>query len=1215
MSAKPTFFARRGIIIMMIVFFMIPFAMRGARMAIQGMKNDVKDWLPRGFAETTELEWFRKHFVSEQFVVASWEGCQGNADDERWKLFVKKLEPETPPSRLAKQKPALPAAAGGAEQPVVAEPAAAAQIAVATPAATTAEEAAAAKKAADEFKSPTRYFKREKFLGDQLGFYLTDNDHYDWGGQQEKWFRGKVKAEAGDRAEAWYYITPAGEIYRWDAVDQPLAILLRTIYRGLHGKSVQGELITSLGAVDGPWYYKDPRRLRALLFKSITTGPAVLESLTRPGGELAEEPEEAIRRLKGTLIGRDGKQTCIVLTLSDAAKQNLHLVLGRGMLGKPRGRLYELAEECNIAKGKTGEGLWLGGPPVDNVSIDEEGSITLVRLIGLCAVLGIGLSFLCFRTVSATIMVFFIGGVSAMMSMAFLWWFGSSVDAITMSMPALVYVLGLSGATHIINYYHEAVTEHGYPGACERAVAHSWKPALMCNITTAIGLVSLYTSELIPIQKFGVFAALGVMATLLVMFTFLPAALQIWPQKRREPVQAGGEGSWLEQRLNGFWETLGSFIIRRHAAVAIGCVLIITVFGAGVYYMKTSVNMLKMFHAQAKIIRDYTKLEEKLGPLVPMEIVFKIPQSSLLPPTETLLAHRQRLEQLEDLETGKRLTIADKKELGELRASIQEQQVQLNFLSRMELAARVGQVVEKEFGPQGRNLVGCAQCAATFVRTLPPQTGDTATQMTRGTMSARLEAHRDDFLHTDYLRIDQEDGAELWRLSLRIPATKGIDYGVFVEELKEAVEPVIHAQRDREEILRGLIAGQREKPRGAKSKKSDATELVRVSGCKVLLLGVPVTEKAVAVDASAQAPELGERIAGGPIDQTKIYTAALAELLRGARIKLSTHAPEKDAPPKDWAKLLAAQDCVVLAGDHSTYDIELIKKYARRFIDARGSRFDPKTALTAARQAPASIGAVYTGVVPIVYKAQRSLLDSLIQSTLWSFLTITPLMMFISRSFGAGAVAMLPNVLPVVMVFGGMGWLGIEVDVGSMMTASIALGVAVDDTIHYLTWFREELDRIGDRKKAILAAYKHCATPTFQAAIISGLGLSIFALSTFTPTQRFGYLMLAILWMGVAAELIFFPALLAGPLGVVFQPRKKPVAKGAGHSSTHTLRTDGAEAVGVTLQPALPLTTPQVASAETKPATSRTDAANSVIPAPNKATILRVLRHDKKHGE
>jgi uncharacterized membrane protein YdfJ with MMPL/SSD domain len=210
-------------------------------------------------------------------------------------------------------------------------------------------------------------------------------------------------------------------------------------------------------------------------------------------------------------------------------------------------------------------------------------------------------------------------------------------------------------------------------------------------------------------------------------------------------------------------------------------------------------------------------------------------------------------------------------------------------------------------------------------------------------------------------------------------------------------------------------------------------------------------------------------------------------------------------------------------------------------IDSRKHAFAPATGeKTAYEQNPYSVCAVYTGVVPIVYKAQRLLLDSLVQSTFWSIITITPLLMWIARSASAGMVSMIPNVLPIAMVFGGMGWLGIDIDVGSMMTASIAIGVAVDDTIHYLNWFRDALDRTGDRKQAILEAYKHCATPTVQAATISGLGLSIFAISTFTPTQRFGVLMLVILWMGAVAELIFFPALLAGPLGSVFKPRKRP---------------------------------------------------------------------------
>jgi predicted RND superfamily exporter protein len=302
-----------------------------------------------------------------------------------------------------------------------------------------------------------------------------------------------------------------------------------------------------------------------------------------------------------------------------------------------------------------------------------------------------------------------------------------------------------------------------------------------------------------------------------------------------------------------------------------------------------------------------------------------------------------------------------------------------------------------------------------------------------------------------------------------------------------------------------------------------------------------------------------------------------------------------DATPHDWSKVAAEHDCVVVVND-AGYDLDLIRQHAPRLVDARDHRFDPVRDNRAAKIA-GSPAAVYTGIVPIVYKAQRSLLQSLISSSLWSFLTITPLMMLVSRSFTGGMVAMLPNVLPVVMVFGGMGWLGIDVDVGSMMTASIALGVAVDDTIHYLNWFREELDRTGDRKTAILAAYKHCATPTFQAAIISGIGLSVFALSTFTPTQRFGILMLTILWMGVIAELIFFPAILAGPLGSVFKPRKKP------------------QVTPVDREPVTPIVEPEPIAEELAIESAQG------IPAPHEVGVgtpsehrLRLLREDGVHG-
>ncbi len=138
----------------------------------------------------------------------------------------------------------------------------------------------------------------------------------------------------------------------------------------------------------------------------------------------------------------------------------------------------------------------MGGPPVDNVAIDEEGERTLVRLAGAAGLLGLVLAYWSLRSILLTIVVFFCGIVSAAASLAIIWLAGETVDAIVLSMPSLVYVLAISESVHFINYYRDAVAEEGLEGASERAVAHAFKPAMLCSVTTALGLISLYASDL-----------------------------------------------------------------------------------------------------------------------------------------------------------------------------------------------------------------------------------------------------------------------------------------------------------------------------------------------------------------------------------------------------------------------------------------------------------------------------------------------------------------------------------------------------------------------------------------------------------------------------------------------------------------------------------------------------------------------------------------------
>jgi predicted RND superfamily exporter protein len=647
-------------------------------------------------------------------------------------------------------------------------------------------------------------------------------------------------------------------------------------------------------------------------------------------------------------------------------------------------------------------------------------------------------------------------------------------------------------------------------------------------VTTAIGLASLYTSDIVPIAKFGIYSALAVIGTLLLLFTYLPAALEIWPPLSRARRPASREEAWYEKRLKHIWAAFGGGIIRHHYLVAATCVLVIASVGYGVTRINTSVNLLKLFDADAKILADYAWLERHLGKLVPMEVVVKFDEDMLAP-------------------------AATADSAGEEPVSFAEHAARLSFLDRMEVVSRVQQVVDDVFGPRGQDVAGGSLSAATFAPVLPPAQGDSLTFARRGTTNTRLEGHRDEFLRSEYLRLDKEDAAELWRVSIRIGALQDVDYGQFVSEMKSAVEPVLAATREREQILQAIA-----QERGNAS----------WSGANVCLLGVPAGAftPAETEDAGTAANEQKGRpeqaTVAKDIDQTRIFSQTLREQLQAARLRVDWHAPDADGMPAEFAEILAGFDCVVLVADHAAYNMDVIRRNARLLVDVREHTFDPSSTISPPAHGAGSprISAVYTGVVPIVYKAQRTLLNSLIQSTVWSFVTITPIMMFVSRGFGPGLVAMLPNVLPVFVIFGTMGWLGIQVDIGSMMTASIALGVAVDDTIHYLNWFREELGKTSDRKQAILAAYQRCATPTLQAAIISGLGLSVFAFSTFTPTQRFGILMLTILFAGVVAELVFFPALLAGPLGLVFKVRREKAGTAATGAEPPAAPTQGTSA-------------------------------------------------------
>jgi len=186
----------------------------------------------------------------------------------------------------------------------------------------------------------------------------------------------------------------------------------------------------------------------------------------------------------------------------------------------------------------------------------------------------------------------------------------------------------------------------------------------------------------------------------------------------------------------------------------------------------------------------------------------------------------------------------------------------------------------------------------------------------------------------------------------------------------------------------------------------------------------------------------------------------------------------------------------------------------------------------------------WTGVMPLANAIQKTLLHDLFTSFISACVVITVVMMVMEGSPVAGAVAMIPNVFPMILLFGLLGWSGIALDIGSVMTASIALGMAVDGTFHFLTFFRRGLVGTGHggRVTAVRDAYRHSAAALAESALVCGLGILAFAPSSFAPSRRFAWMLALMIAAALLGDLVLLPALLAGRAGTWFRPRARRFA-------------------------------------------------------------------------
>jgi predicted RND superfamily exporter protein len=166
-----------------------------------------------------------------------------------------------------------------------------------------------------------------------------------------------------------------------------------------------------------------------------------------------------------------------------------------------------------------------------------------------------------------------------------------------------------------------------------------------------------------------------------------------------------------------------------------------------------------------------------------------------------------------------------------------------------------------------------------------------------------------------------------------------------------------------------------------------------------------------------------------------------------------------------------------------------------------------------------------TGIVVLLNRSADALSHGQVASLVQLLAVLLLLMSLLFLSLRAGLLSLVPNVVPVIILYGLMGWGGIPLDFSTSMIAVIAVGIAVDATIHYLTAFNEQLHATGSQETAIAKVSRQVGRPIVFTSAALAAGFLTISLSNFRPVQHFGMLVAFTLVVALAAHVLLMPAL------------------------------------------------------------------------------------------
>ncbi len=347
-------------------------------------------------------------------------------------------------------------------------------------------------------------------------------------------------------------------------------------------------------------------------FQWVRTGSETLHRLTSAPANISTP--NAIRRLQGSLVGPDGKQTCLVVSFNRTG-----LLHRRDLIPRLRAMV---ARHNDLPVDKVS----VVGGPLEGATVDSASIRSIRTFSPPSAILAAILCLICLRSIPLTAAIVSIAVIGEGLVLAAVYYTGVPMNAVLIVLPPLVFVLTVSAGIHLSNYYLDAAAEFpelSRAQAAQRAMQAGVAPCSLATGTTVVGLGSLMLVRLQPVRMFGGVASLGVIVTLVLLFLVLPGAMVLTAPRRKrtdqeaEPNDRQNErhawSIWMRKRLAKPWPLIIAFLL-----VAGG-------LSVGLTRLQSSVNVPRMFLPDSDIRRQYAWFEKHIGPTVTGDLLLTFP--------------------------------------------------------------------------------------------------------------------------------------------------------------------------------------------------------------------------------------------------------------------------------------------------------------------------------------------------------------------------------------------------------------------------------------------------------------------------------------------------------------------------------------------------------------------------------------------------------------